>query len=123
MTANVGQRPRRILVVEDDDALRALVVMHLRRRGFDVREAREAESVLLSVLVSKSDTSPYDVILADVHLKRLTGIELLGLITARWPLQQMVLITGDRDAALAHEAQKRGVAGDLAPEIPDIAIA
>jgi putative two-component system response regulator len=113
MTASVGTRARRILVIDDDDALRTVVVTHLRRRGFDVREAREAESVLLSVLVSSRDKSPYDLILADVHLPRLTGVELVRLVTLRTPLQQMVLITGDHDAALAHEALKLGVAGYL----------
>ncbi len=107
-------RVRRILVVEDDEALRGVIVRHFRRRSFEVRDFADAESVMADIVAtSPAACSPYDIVLADVHLPRLSGIELARLMQARWPTQQIVLVTGDRDEATARVALRRGVAGYL----------
>lgn len=99
---------RRVIVVEDDEALRQMLARHLRKRGFTVIEAGDAESVLLR---ASREQRPFDVAIADVHLPGLSGVELLRLLLAHSPLKPVLLITGDGEETLARKALQAGAAG------------
>lgn len=101
---------RRVIVVEDDESLRRMLARHLRKRGFTVIEAGDAESVLLR---ASRERRPFDVAVADVHLPGLSGVELLRLLLAHSPLKPVLLITGDGEEALARKALQAGAAGYL----------
>jgi DNA-binding response OmpR family regulator len=62
-----------VLVVEDDDALRPIVVRHLRGQGFAVTEAASAEA---ATAVLTGGLKP-DAVLLDVNLPGDTGWDLL----------------------------------------------
>ena len=62
----------RVLVVEDDDAIRALLTAALRREPFDVDEASDGAAALLLV-----KTYEYAVIILDLMMPRLNGFEFL----------------------------------------------
>lgn len=100
----------RLLLVEDDPAVRGMVAAHLGRRGFVVKEAGSAEEVLRAL---RDGRLSYDVALADVHLPGLSGVELSRLLLATAPLRPVILITGDDDERLAHQALGHGVAAYL----------
>jgi putative two-component system response regulator len=51
---------------------------------------------------------PCDVVISDVHLPGMNGLDLAGLLLERWPLQPVVLMTADPDEALRREALARG---------------
>jgi DNA-binding response OmpR family regulator len=70
MTAD-GRPQQRILVVDDEDDVRELVVYRLRRSGYDVLEAPNGEQALQLAL----EESP-DLVVADVMMPRLDGFEL-----------------------------------------------
>ncbi|MBI4410485.1 MAG: response regulator [Gemmatimonadetes bacterium] len=106
---NALQRTRRILLVEDDARVRGMVARHLRRAGYEVIEALSAEEVLLELHRQMT----FDVVLTDIHLPGLTGIELARLVLARSPLQPVIIITGDTDEGLAREALSHGAVGYL----------
>jgi response regulator RpfG family c-di-GMP phosphodiesterase len=101
---------RRVIIVEDDESLRKMLTRHLRKRGFTVIEAGDAESVLLR---ASRERRPFDVAVADVHLPGLSGVELLRLLLAHSPLKPVLLITGDGEEALARKALQAGAAGYL----------
>lgn len=63
---------RRILVVDDDDAIRALLFTVLRRRGFRVDTAANGAEA-----IEKIAQCAYAVILLDLMMPRLTGYEVL----------------------------------------------
>ena len=100
----------RILVVEDDEAVRELVASHLRKRQYVVEVAGSAEDVLRALRERRLE---YDVALTDVHLPRLSGVELARLLLARSPLRPVVMITGDADQELARRALDYGATGYL----------
>ncbi len=109
MTANVTKEgSRRILVVEDDAPVREVIANHLRKRGFTVTEAGDAESVLLRM---SRERAPFDVVLTDIHLPGLSGVELLRLLLTHSPLKPVIVITGDSDEALAQRALRFGATG------------
>jgi CheY-like chemotaxis protein len=62
----------RVLVVEDDDTVREVVIAHLRRGGHRVLDARSAEDALGIV----SDRSAPDVAVVDLGLPAMDGFAL-----------------------------------------------
>jgi DNA-binding response OmpR family regulator len=63
-----GSDVTRILVAEDDDALRGLVVLILRRDGHDVSEVGDGALALAAVLARRPD-----VVVLDGQMPNLTG--------------------------------------------------
>ncbi len=72
MTAAQGQRPARVLVVDDEDNITFLLDSALRHFGFEVRVAKTGRDALAQV----EDFDP-DVMLLDVMLPDLDGFEIL----------------------------------------------
>jgi DNA-binding response OmpR family regulator len=99
----------KVLVVEDDPAMRALLSRQLRRKGFDVSEAGDAETVLNQA----SPGTGYDLVVADVHLPGQSGVELARHLRKGDADSRVVFVTGDHDESLAREAMDEGAAGYL----------
>ena len=67
------ERPRQILIVEDDESLRRIVVRHLRSLGYHVAEADSAEAAVEAL---EGGLRP-DVVILDLNLPGDTGWDLL----------------------------------------------
>lgn len=106
----MAEQKGRILVVEDEAPVREMVARYLEGRGYDVAQAADAEQVLLRM---SRDREPFDVVLTDVHLPGLSGLELLRLLLTHSPLRPVIMITGDADEKLARKALGYGAAGYL----------
>ncbi|MCA1789460.1 MAG: response regulator, partial [Thioalkalivibrio sp.] len=100
---------RSVFLVEDEPALRGLLAAHLRSRGYRVLEAGDAEAAVRYLI----QEPPFDLLITDVHLPNLSGIELLRLLQAHSPMKPVLVITGDDDSTIAEEAIGRGAAGYL----------
>jgi DNA-binding NtrC family response regulator len=94
-----------VLVVEDDPGVRAILTRFLADRGYGVRSAEHGLEAL-DVLA----THPVDLVLSDVHMPQMSGIELLRVVRERDPDAQLVLITGHSSVRDAVEAIKLGAA-------------
>jgi two-component system phosphate regulon response regulator PhoB len=62
---------KRILVVEDENEIRQLIVLHLKREGFDVDEVHDGEQARTLLA-----TNMYDMVILDWMLPSLSGLEL-----------------------------------------------
>ena len=62
---------RSVLVVEDEDAIRDMIVFNLRRAGFDTREAADSGAARRAI----ADRVP-DLVLLDWMLPDVSGLEL-----------------------------------------------
>jgi PAS domain S-box-containing protein len=80
--------PTTVLVVEDEDAVRRVVVRLLSDAGYDVRDTASPEEAL------RLDTSDVDLLVSDVVMPGMTGIELASRLTERKPGLRVVLISG-----------------------------
>ena len=60
----------RILIAEDDQDIRELIVLTLQFHGFDVTSAEDGK-----VAVEKAPTGNFDIIFLDVRMPRMTGYE------------------------------------------------
>jgi response regulator RpfG family c-di-GMP phosphodiesterase len=105
MRANRQDQSWNVLLVEDDDAMRKLIAAYLTKSGFVVTSVDRAEEV---PVVRERLGRPFDVVVSDVHLPGMSGIELATMLLASTPGLPVVLITGDPDEALAREALSRG---------------
>jgi len=79
--------PAKVLVVEDEEALSALLSYNLEKEGFDVRVAADGEEAMLLVA-----EEPPDLILLDWMLPRLSGIEVCRRIRAQGETRDIPVI-------------------------------
>ena len=85
----------RILLAEDDDQMRAFLTRGLRRAGHAVDACADGEAAL-----ARSHEAEYDLLLADVVMPGIDGIELARRMTAHQPGVRVMFITGFAAVAL-----------------------
>ena len=83
----MGQINQRILVVEDEDAIRALLLTVLRRRGFHVDTARNGLEAL-----ERCERCHYVVILLDVMMPLMDGYAFLEALCQREGRRPVVIV-------------------------------
>src|SRR3954469_19159516 len=79
----------RILLAEDDDQMRAFLSRGLRRAGHAVEAVPDGEAALV-----QSQAAEYDLLLADMVMPGIDGIELARRGAARQPGIRVMFITG-----------------------------
>ena len=92
-----------ILVVDDDPAVRQALEINLGKAGFEVRLARAGEEAL-----DLLREAPADVVLTDLMMPGMTGLEVLETVRHKWPDTQVVLMTGHGTVERAVEAMRMG---------------
>lgn len=105
----------RVLVVDDDPAMGAMLLSSLQRRGYEVRVSCSGAEAL-EVLAQESA----DAVVTDLRMKGLDGIQLCERLITNFPKLPVVVMTafGSMDAAVA--AMRAGAADFLAkPFKPD----
>ena len=88
-----------ILVVDDERSIRITVKAFLEEDNHFVETAEEAESAL-AVLKS----TPMDVILTDIILPKVSGVDLLRQIREMSPHAQVIMMTGEPTLETASES-------------------
>ena len=81
----------RILLVEDEDAVRAFAIRALSSRGYTVVEADSGESALA---VMERQTEPFDLILSDVVMPEMDGPTLLRELRKRGVTTRVIFVSG-----------------------------
>jgi len=90
-----------LLVTDDDSAFREVVSEGLSRRGFRVVEARDGQEAL-DVL----DQAEVHVALLDVHMPRVTGLEVIRKLQDREHRPPFVLMSAKLDEVIRSEAKR-----------------
>jgi two-component system, NtrC family, response regulator AtoC len=96
----------RILVVEDDPNHGAMCARMLERKGYRARAITSAREAL-SVLAEQTDI---DLILADLKMPEMDGIQLLSAVKGQYPHVEFIVMTGYGTVKTAVEAMQRGAA-------------
>ncbi|WP_437575472.1 response regulator [Sorangium sp. So ce887] len=102
--------PVRVLLAEDDRELRLLLATALRRDGYEVLEARDANHLLelMGAALVSGNGAPVDVVVSDIRMPGRSGLELLaGLRRDDWATP-VVLITAFGDPETHAEAYRLG---------------
>lgn len=100
----------RILLAEDDDEMRRMIAEDLRRDGYDVVECRNGIEFLrrLDALLLHGDEVGVDLIISDVRMPGLTGLEILELLRAQDPFTPMIIVSAFGDRHTQDEATGLG---------------
>ncbi|MEP7383405.1 MAG: response regulator [Gemmatimonadota bacterium] len=99
---------RSVLVVDDEESVRRVAARTLRREGYRVSEARDADEALS--LVSQ-DPSVADLLLTDLVMPGLSGVELASCMVAARPDVRVLFSSGASALALGESARlPRGAA-------------
>jgi DNA-binding NtrC family response regulator len=92
-------RSLRVLVVEDEQRLRDLLSETLPDMGYAATAVRSGEEALRVM-----QSAPHDVLLLDLHLPVMDGMELFEQVRQRWPATQVIVMTGYGDLETARRA-------------------
>lgn len=98
----MSQQPK-ILYVDDEETLRSLVKDQLQLEGFTVETADDGDTAV--AMLPKNN---FDVILLDVRMPRMSGIEVLKHIRNNKITSRVIMLTGVDDLGVALEAVKNG---------------
>jgi CheY-like chemotaxis protein len=79
--------PKRILVVDDDAAILRLVSTILRRESYDVDTASGGREAL-----SKVELTQYDVVVLDLMMPEVSGLDVLRTLDVRFPQIKCVVL-------------------------------
>jgi two-component system response regulator AtoC len=94
---------RRVLVVDDEENLRLVLRTLLKKHGYEVEVADSGEAALALV-----DTFGPDVILTDVRMPRMGGLDLLATLKAKQNPATVIVMSAYGNVDLALEAMKAG---------------
>jgi signal transduction histidine kinase len=98
-----GNKAGPVLVVDDEKSIRISLREFLVADGYTVEVAADAQEALR--LLGDHD---FDVVVSDIILPGISGIELLQAIRSAAPYVQVIMMTGDPTIATAAEALRSG---------------
>ena len=104
----------RVLVVDDEAAIRDMIQYALEKADMRVQSAANAHEALLSI----NDSRP-DIILMDVVMPGKNGLELLKMVKKEWPLTKAIMMTAYASTDTAMKAIRLGALG-RAEQVPPI---
>jgi len=93
----------RVLVVDDDAGVRYTLREVLSSAGLAVEEARDGEEAL-----ARFEASPFPLVVTDLRMPRMDGMELLRRLVARQPAPRVVVVTAHGSERQAAEAMRAG---------------
>ena len=100
----MSEQPQaRILIAEDEANLRLVLQKELERLGYRVQAAPDGEAAL-----RRLEESNVDVLLCDINMPRIDGMELLRRVHERPNPPEVIMLTGQATVETAVEAMKLG---------------
>ena len=113
----MANNPKKILLVEDEESLRTVMVAALTQRGFLVEVAVDGQEALIAIRAQAAD-----LILLDIVLPKMSGLEILETLTPAEKARAPIIIFSVSTAPITADKLKAlGVAGsivksDMTPE-------
>lgn len=101
----------RILIVDDNDDIRSMLELILRREGFDVACARDGEQAL-ALFAERSA----DIVITDLFMPERDGVETIVALRERYPGTKIIAMSGwqsQRGPDYLAVAREIGAAGTL----------
>src|ERR1041385_4626706 len=93
----------KILIVEDEDALRTIVQHELTAHGYEVEAAEDGE-VAMQMLGKKT----YDMAILDIYMPNMDGMEVLKQIREKNLAKKVIMLTGVDELKVARDSLALG---------------
>ena len=106
-----------VLLVEDEEEVRAAVYESLRMRGYIVLKARHGKE---AIMICRRHTGPIHLLLTDVVMPQMTGPELVQRVAPLHPEMKVLYVSGyTSDALHQRNLREPGTAFLQKPFTPD----
>jgi DNA-binding NtrC family response regulator len=92
-----------VLVADDDPSILEILKLGFRTRGYEVITASDGKSAIQAIEQNRPD-----LLVLDIEMPHLTGIEVLRHLRKDWPTLPVVIMTAHGTISLAVEAMKEG---------------
>lgn len=92
-----------ILVVDDEETFRYMLSTLISGAGYHVETAQDGVAAINAV-----QTKMFDIVLCDIKMPKVDGIEVLRFIKTNYPNTEVVMLTGTADVKIAVECMKVG---------------
>ena len=118
--AGAGSAARRVLVVDDEDAIRVAISKFLRTRGYEVVAANSGASAIEQLQLER-----FDALLCDIRMPGMAGTEVVPRAIELRPNIAVLMLTAVNDAPTATEVLANGAMDYLMKpiELSDLALA
>lgn len=100
----------RILLAEDDKEMRALLTVALHQHGYEVDEVADGIELLqrLVPIACESSSANFDLLISDIRLPSLSGLDVFEGISRKQALPPTILITAFGDEEIHERARRLG---------------
>ena len=92
-----------VLVADDDPSILEILKLGFRTKGYEVITASDGKSAIQAIEQNRPD-----LLVLDIEMPHLTGIEVLRHLRKDWPTLPVVIMTAHGTISLAVEAMKEG---------------
>lgn len=106
----------KILIVDDSETMRMIVIKSLRQAGFDSFEPIEAPSARDAL--AQIAKGGIDLVLSDVNMPEISGIELVKVIRAKFKTLPIVMITTESSPEMKKKMTEAGANGIIYKPFP-----
>ncbi|MGH7325713.1 MAG: response regulator [Candidatus Rokuibacteriota bacterium] len=103
----------RILVVDDEPGMRKSLAIMLRRDGYQVTETGSVAEA-----VGRLKGEPYHLVIADLMMEPLNGLDLLALVQEHRPRCPVIIVTAFGSPEARAQALRRGAVDFLEKPVP-----
>lgn len=94
-----------VLLVEDEASIQDILGSVLRNAGYQVKPALDGAEAIEAIL---SSTEHLDIVVLDLNMPRLGGMEVLKVLRDRWPEVPVLIITGNMNTTIQAELKALG---------------
>lgn len=109
--------PRKVLLIDDEPAIRLSVAAYLEDSGFHCLQAGDGREGL--ALMARE--AP-DIVVTDLRMPEIDGFNLIGTMRARGLRMPVLVLTGTWDAQASEEAVRLGARGCLFKPLNDLGL-
>lgn len=95
--------PMKLLLVDDEADFRNTLLKRMKRRDVDVSGVDSGEAAIRWM-----ETHPVDVVILDVRMPGMDGIDTLRTLKSRYPLTEVIMLTGHASMEVAIEGMEMG---------------
>ena len=91
------------MLVDDEVEFLDTLTKRLRKRGVEITGVESGEKALQTL-----EQGQYDVVILDVRMPGIDGIEVLRIIKERYPLMEVIMLTGHANVEVAVQGMELG---------------
>ena len=106
-----------VLVVDDDRSARVSLELWLEEQGYETQTAEDGVEAMIEL-----EKREFDVVVSDLRMPRMDGLELLSRVRQRWPALPVIIITAVSDVSEIVEAVQLGAINYLVKPSPPAAV-